>query len=246
MVTSDTIWMGFVALGAAFLKATTGIGSAMILVPAGALFLGSVQAVVLEAVLDAFGGAILLAVDKEKTATRGWLHMVLPLVAGTLVGSYLLSRLPIPSFTRLLRILLAVLALWLLAGRPGLPPRWQSHRLGDHPGREAVVCAVAGLLGGTTGISGPPLIAYFGATLEKGPFRRAVTLLFLVDSIVRMASYALTGLLRLDLLPWLVLTLPAMALGILVGNRLFAHLPARRFPQVLGLVVLAIALHLLR
>jgi hypothetical protein len=238
--------MGLVALGASFLKATTGIGSAMLLVPAGALFLGSVQAVVLEAVLDAFGGAILLAVDKEKTVRFGWLHMALPLVAGTLLGAYLLSRVPVPSFNRLLGSLLAVLAVWLLAGRPGIPSRWQSHRLGAHPGREAVVCAVAGLLGGATGINGPPLIAYFGATLEKAPFRRAVTLLFLVDSLVRMASYALTGLLRVSLLPWLVLTLPAMALGILVGNRLFVHIPARRFPQLLGLVVLAIALYILR
>jgi uncharacterized membrane protein YfcA len=241
----DTIWMGLVTFCAAVLKATTGIGSAMVLVPAGALFLGSVQAVVLEAVLDGFGGCVLLAVDRERTERRGWLHMAGPLIAGTLLGAYLLSRVPVPSFDLILGIMLLVLAIWLLAGRPGLPSRWQSHSLGDHPAREAVVCGLAGLLGGATGISGPPLIVYFGATMEKGPFRRVVTLLFLIDSIARIVSYALTGLLHASLLPWLVLSLPAMLLGILLGNRIFGRIPTRRFPQLLGLVVLMVALHLL-
>jgi hypothetical protein len=242
----DTMWMGLVSLLAALLKATTGIGSAMVLVPAGAMFLGSVQAVVLEAVLDAFGGVVLLAVDRERGLHRGrWFHLAIPLIGGTLIGASLLSRIPVPSFNHLLGILLLALSLWLLAGRPGLPDRWQSHRPGDHPAREAVVCGLAGLLGGATGISGPPLIVYFGATLEKGPFRRVVTLLFLIDAGVRIASYAWTGLLGPDILPWLAFSLPAMLLGILAGDRLFLHIPTRRFPQVLGAVVLLIAFRLL-
>ncbi len=227
-----------------FLKAMTAIGSAMILVPLGALLIGSINVVVLESILDMASSLVIWHIDRKEPSVGSWSHLAGAVIVGTALGSLILSRFSVERFNLLLGILVVLLAVWFMAGRPGVPESIREGRLGGRKSREIIVCTIAGLLGGITGVSGPPLILYFGSSLAKGPFRIVMTRLFLVQSVVRIVIYGATGLINTGFLPWLFASTPVLLFSVYVGNKVFVRLSDTWFPRVVGMILLVAGLKL--
>ena len=216
----------------------------MVLVPLGALLIGSVNVVVLESILDMASSLAIWHIDKNEQSIGPWGHLAVAVIAGTALGSMMLSRISVERFNLLLGILVVLLAVWFMAGRPGVPESIREGRVGGRKFQEMVVCTIAGLLGGITGISGPPLILYFGSSLAKGPFRIVMTRLFLVQSAVRIVIYGATGLINTGFLPWLFVSTPVLLLSVYVGNKVFVRLSDTWFPRVVGMILLVAGMKL--
>jgi len=227
-----------IAFVAYLIRAASGIGSALILVPLGALAVAALNAIVLSAFLDLASGAILLGLDREREIDGNWRAYALAMGLGVVAGSLGLRSIPVGTIGKVLGAVTLLAAIWFLAGRPGTrvdndgsgpPPRsWLS--LG--------VCLVAGILGGISGMSGPPLAIYFGSRMEKGTFRSVVTRLFMVEASLRVLLYFATGLVKAAMLPLLAVSVPAIIVGTFLGNHVFLRLRERWFGALVGLVLL--------
>lgn len=233
------------ALGAYFLRAASGIGSALILVPLGAIAVGTLDAIVLSAFLDLISGAIILGLDRRSPVEANWRVLALAMAVGVVAGSLGLRSIPVSYLGKVLGVITVAAAAWFLAGRPGT--RVQEQPRGDRPRPWAgmAVCLVAGILGGVSGISGPPLAIYFGSRMAKGTFRSVVTRLFMVEAVLRVVLYLAIGLVGWQMVWLLAVSVPAMVLGTFVGNRVFLKLNERWFGALIGLVLLAAGLSLI-
>ena len=107
--------------------------------------------------------------------------------------------------------------------------------------------ALAGVLGGLTGIWAAPLVAYLlGRGVDKDEFVRATGLLIFLGALPLAAGFWWEGLLTPPLaLLSAAMILPTLA-GFALGEALRARLPAERFRKVVLLVFLGMGLNLLR
>lgn len=234
--------IAFVAYG---IRAASGIGSALLLVPLGALAVGALNAIVLSAFLDLASGAIILGLDRQRQIHESWRTYALAMGLGVIAGSLALRSIPVDAISKVLGFLTLLAALWFLAGRPGTRLEESGSGASRRLWLSLGVCLVAGLLGGISGMSGPPLAIYFGTRMEKGTFRSVVTRLFTVEAILRVVLYLATGLVTRAILPLLAVSVPAILLGTFLGHRVFLRLKEKWFGALIGLILLGAGLSLI-
>ena len=106
------------------------------------------------------------------------------------------------------------------------------------------------MFGGTTaalfGSGGPVYVIYFagrGATPEQ--IRATMPLVFIFTTIARIAMFALAGLFVSDVFVATVLLVPALAIGLWLGNRLHGRLSRDQAVRVIGALLFLSGLSLL-
>jgi len=140
---------------------------------------------------------------------------------GLPIGALLLGRLPDAVMKRVLGVVILALALLLLIGR-----RWRVRR--EHAATLGVA-TVAGVLGGMSGVSGPPVVLLgLNQEWEAAAFRADLNAFFLWMSLCSAPLYALFGMLTWEsaqLALW-------MAPGAIVGYGLGGWLQPRTSPRL--------------
>ncbi len=108
------------------------------------------------------------------------------------------------------------------------------HRyLGNSRTSLGAVGLLSGLLGGATGLSGPPLVLFLtNQGTPKQVFRANLTTYFLALGLVRLVSYAAGGLLTAEVVRLAALLLPLALLGTEVGMRLAPRANEELFRRV--------------
>jgi uncharacterized protein len=217
---------GIVALGAS-VQWLTGMGFALIAVPALVLVLGPAQGVVLAncaaAVISIIG------------ITAGWrqvkLGKMIPLVIASActvpAGSWVAAQLPEPELLAIVGILVTV-AVVLMMGGARIPS------LGGTKGA-VTAGALGGFMNSAAGVGGPPYSLY---ALNAGwPMREFVPNAQFYGIMVNVFSIAANGVPRLSGTAWTVVT-AALATGALLGRALAPRVPEqwiRRFIVALAL-----------
>jgi uncharacterized protein len=156
-------------------------------------------------------------------------------LAGLPLGLLLLPRLDVPLFKALLGLLLVVVCpLMFFAAR--LPRIERGGRLGD--GLAGAAGGFMGALGGFTGVV--PTLWCTLRGLDKDVQRSVIQNFNLAMLLVTFASYAATGIVRMDMLPLFALMVPAVLLPSILGTRLYTGLSETGFRKVLlGLLTLS-------
>ena len=217
---------------AALIRAFTGFGFAMLVVPAFSFFLMPADAVVLSAVLAFLLGLLshrawwgLFPVTPAKPMVAGS-------VVGTAVGVWFLASLSVAEFQLWIGISVViasvVLSRFVPAERAASPPT-------------ALATGVAsGLMNGAFAIPGPPVILYVVATLSDPVQSRAFLMMFFwCSSVVSLVIFGAAGLITPRPFQLLWIALPAMWLGNQAGNRAFARYAGAAYrPFVVGLCIL--------
>lgn len=146
-----------------------------------------------------------------------------------------------PGFLRwILAGFLMIAALYNLA--PHLAKRpW-------HPVWLGVPCGLlSGILNGTFGTGGPPLIAYFSSQgMSRFRFSATLQLIFVCSNLPRMFELIRRGMLVGDVLWLSLLSMPLSIVGIFVGMRILEKLSPRRFQIFVGILVFILGLENLR
>jgi uncharacterized membrane protein YfcA len=224
------------AIGAALLagvvRGFSGFGSALILSPSLAALYGPAVAVPVALLLEfALAGPFvppaLRVIDRGRTG--------LLCVAATVtvpVGAYLLSvvdeRALRWAICALVFVAVAILAFgWRYHGRP-------------HAAATAATGGLSGLLGGSTGLSGPPVIFYeLSGSAPIATMRASFMVFFAWVDVVALVSFAVTGTLAaLPLLIAVALVVPYLAAAG-VGAKLFGR-ASETFYRRLAVVILAL------
>jgi uncharacterized membrane protein YfcA len=235
-----------IAGAAFFVKALTGFGPALIVVSLGAQILAPHTVIPISAMLDATAGLILSFVDPIHGGRRYWIPPAVAIVAGSFVGGILMGSLSAELLRLLLGGTIVALALWFALHRARLDPSKLKEGLPERSSLpDAMVSGAGGVLGGLTGISGPPLLWHFGRKLGKRPLRQILIPVFLFAALARVGTYAGTGMITGEVLQAYLVALPGLLLGTYLGNRIFLKIDERTFSRVIGLVLLASGVRLL-
>ena len=216
---------------AALIRAFTGFGFAMLVVPAFSFFLLPRDAVVLSAVL-----ALLLGL----LSYRSWWRlfpgapagpMVTGSVIGTAMGVWFLASLSVNEFQLWIGISVVIASAVLSRFNP-------SERPASAP--VSLTTGVAsGLMNGAFAIPGPPVILYVVATISDPVKSRAFLMMFFwCSSIVSLVMFGVAGLITPKPFQLLWIALPAMWLGNRIGDWAFARFAGAAYrPFVVGLCI---------
>ncbi|MGH9752959.1 MAG: TSUP family transporter [Blastocatellia bacterium] len=229
-----------------FCKATTGFGAAIILLPLGSLVIGPIPALMLATLLDVIGGVALLRIDSTRDSWRLWLPLGVAMMLGAGIGGLLLKFVALRNIDYFLGVTLFIVGVWLIFFRLRQRAAVESAILPDsYTGKDLAVCLLAGTSGGLTGVSGPPLMYYFGKKFAKESLRKILTRIFLAEAMARVATYIVVGVAQPGIILLGLLATPFLYLGLYAGNHVFFRIPEIWFSRVAGVVVIASALKLM-
>jgi len=112
------------------------------------------------------------------------------------------------------------------------------------PGRTATVATglASGLLNGSIGIGGPPVIMFFfGSPAGVATGRASMIAYFLITDVLALACQWHESLLNRDVLARALLYAPALGAGVWLGNRAFAAVNPERFRSWVLRLLMALA-----
>lgn len=220
---------------AGFLRGFTGFGFALAAVPVITLFVE--PAAVIPAIPIV---AMVAGVEQLRRAwtSANW-HAIRRLLVGAILGApfgvVALTYLPANIMRALigLVLLLAVLALW------------RGYRFKERPPTSAQlgIGFVSGILNGATAMGGPPVILFFLASPEGVAIGRASLLVyFFFISAWSIVAQGVVGLINLKVVVLALLMIPVMAVGNVIGDRLFSRSKASTYQRIALGFLLAIAI----
>lgn len=174
------------------------------------------------------------------TLKRYWL-MAITLIGFMLLMSQFVATLSNDVLAILVGVMVVAFAAINLAGvLPKLPERFDT--IG-----QAIAGTVSGIMGGLTGLWGPPLFAYFLARhTDKNEFVGAIGVLLFIGGIPMAIGYWSAGLLNTTTAPIAALLIVPSLIGFGLGAQIRKRLHADRFRTVLLVIFLLMGLNLIR
>lgn len=222
---------------ATLVRSTFGFGEALVAVPLLALVMPVETAAPIAALVSITVAAVVVARDWRDVHPGSAGRLVLSTLCGIPFGLLLLTRVAEPVVKGMLAAVIISFSAWSLAS--GIRHVLRNDRLAWLFG----FCA--GVLGGAYGMNGPPLVIY-GSLRGWSPrqFRATLQGYFLPASIVVMSGYWLSGLWTPTVTRHYLLSLPVVAVAILLGRPLNRRMRGPRFLVLVhsGLIVIGAVL----
>jgi uncharacterized protein len=217
---------------AAAAQATSGFGFSLVAVPLLAALVGAKTGVVANDVI-ATGLVLIMVIRNPHGIDRRTVVVAsAAALAAMPLGLLVLTRVSEPALAVTIGVTVLVLTVSLIRGLRFLD-RWIT---------DAVAGLFSGALATSTGTNGPPLvIALEGKKLEPGAFRSTLAAAFLVQDVAALGAFWVAGRLTADVGRAALAGYPTMVAGLLLGERLAAHIDRRRFRVVVLAMLVASA-----
>lgn len=202
------------ALVAGLARGFSGFGAALIFIPLAGAVIGPKLTSPVLLVID--GLATLGMIPAAwRAADR---HEVFMMAAGAALG--------VPAGTAALALLDPLVLRWVISGiaialLALLISGWRYHGKPVAP-LSAAIGLIAGLFSGAAQLGGPPVVAYWlGGASSFARVRSNVILYFSISTIFSFVSYYFGGLFVSTVFALTIITLPAYAVGLYGGSKLF-------------------------
>ncbi len=221
-------------LGGAYVRGYSGFGSAMLWIGSLSLVLPPAEVVPIVFLLDLVGAAHLLPKVWREIHWRSLVALLLGTLASIAAGVYVLASLPAAPIR--IAISIVVLAATLLL--------WRGLKLQRLPGAGPAFAtgALCGLLGGSTGIGGPPAILfYFSSPLALSAARASIIAFLLGADVLGIGATVVHGLVTREVLVHTLYLLPAVFVGTALGNRGFIRTDPERFRRLVVFLLLLLS-----
>ena len=210
----------------------TGFGSSITAMPMMVQLIPLKVAVPLMLVFDLAGG-LLLGLRNRKVVDRKELFRLVPcMLAGMAVGVVVLVKAPEHLLLLVLGLFILAYSAWsLLLKREPRPigASWS-----------APLGIVGGMFTAMFGTGGPIYTIYLARRLDdKAVLRATISSLIFISGLSRLALFSSAGLFgQNSVLVLAAALLPCAMLGLFVGNRLHARLPAQRVVQAIWAILI--------
>ncbi len=223
-----------------FVRGISGFGSATIAVPLLAHFVTLKVAVPLLLIHDLLATAATISVDRQAVDKREVIALLPPAIVGAIVGVTLLVSLPAQPLLAALGVLVIV-----FGARTLVNPQ--------SGGRVSRLWAVpAGLTGGAlggafgSGAATPPMIYLTHRLTDKSRVRGTFSAFAVFDYLFRAVIFAATGLFAsAELRTAIMITLPAMMLGLYAGNKLHGRISTEQSYKAIGALLIVSGISLI-
>jgi uncharacterized membrane protein YfcA len=214
---------------------TFGFGSGLIAVGGLAMVVPEVLDVVVVLLLISLPCELFVVLQSRRQIVwKGVLLITIGVTAGIATGTMIL-RFAEPTFVLILLgafLIVAGSAFLLIPARRSFDiPVWVGPPVG----------LVSGVLTGMFGTGGPPLIFYYQlGGVDKAIFRGNLMTIFLLMTLLRVPSYAVAGFITSDRLWSALVVMPAVILGIWLGNRIHLQLDEATFRRMVSVALVII------
>jgi hypothetical protein len=239
----DDIWLLLLIAAIAFLGSLvygmTGFGAGLVTIPLATHFVSLPFALSVFALVD-FVSALRLGLQKPKDAVKADIVRMVPFIlVGTVIGVTVLVNLPRAGAMLALGLFVVLYAVYALLSRPGateVSRHW---------------AYLAGFSGGITstlfGAGGPPYVIYLShRPLSKEQFRATLTLTTVFSIGMRVAAFAITGLLfKLEVWVAAALAVLAAMVGLSLASWAFKRVTREFVLRVVAVLLLANGLSLI-
>jgi uncharacterized membrane protein YfcA len=219
---------------------TFGFGSGLIAVGGLAMVVPEVLDVVVVLLLISLPCELFVVIrSRQQIIWKGMALIAIGVAVGIFAGTRIL-RVAEPTFVLILLGVFLIVAgtafLLIPVRRTFSIPVW----VGPHVG------LVSGVLTGMFGTGGPPLIFYYQlGGVAKAVFRGNLMLIFLLMTLIRIPSYAFAGFITIERLWSALVVMPAVILGIWLGNRVHLQLDEVTFRRMVSVALVIIGAVLL-
>jgi len=207
-------------------RSSFGLGEALIAVPLLALLMPVDQAAPVAVLVSITIAFLILLQDWRKVhfKSAGWL--IVSTLFGIPVGLVVLRTVPEGIVKAVLAVVIIAFSIYSLL-------KHHTQTL-DNDRLAWLFGFLAGILGGAYGVNGPPLAVY-GSLRRWQPeyFRATLQAYFLVASIAGMTGYWFTGLWTPTVNHFYVVSLPAVALAVVLGRVINSRMHPERFSSYL-------------
>ena len=224
-------------------QASTGFGFGLLIVPPLVLVAGPKDAVVISNVLATALSAFMTTQLHGAIQWRTGLVLLAAAACGMPIGLAVLILLD-PDVLQVLiavSVLVAAAALRLGDATAALARGLHVRKAGLWA--DVVVGLMSGTLRTSTSMSGPPVVLYLqGQELPPDRFRATLTAFFLATGLIAIASFIIGTRFNEDVILAVLAGLPALAVGWVIGNAIFARLNDRVFRRVVMSVLVASSL----
>ena len=208
--------------GAAVVRGYSGFGFSLLAITALSLFFAPREIIPSIFILEVAASVHLMINAWRDVHWQSLRRLAVGCLVGTPAGVYVLARVP-PAPLTLALSAIVLLAAFLLA---------RGFVLREMPGRSATVATgvASGLLNGSIGIGGPPVVMFFfGSPAGVATGRASMIAYFLFTDVVALAWQWQESLLNRDVFARALLYAPALGAGVWIGNRAFVDVNPERF-----------------
>ena len=227
---------------ASLVRSTFGFGEALVAMPLLLFLIPAATATPLVALVSITMALGIVLQDWREVEFRSGPSLLIATALGMPIGIWWLKSADERLVKLLLAVLIATFSTFCLT---------RKKRAVQLPGWSVYVCGfVAGMLGTAYNTAGPPLVV-FGTLQGWTPQRFRATLqgYFMTIGVLILPVHAVSGLWNPDVFRYFLLSLPALAVTIVIGRRLNRSLSDRLFTRLVhaGLLLIATAMviHLL-
>ena len=220
--------------GAAVVRGYSGFGFSLLSITALSLFFEPRAIIPSIFILEVAASAHLMISAWRDVHWQSLRRLAAGCLVGTPAGVYVLARVPAAPLTVALSVIVLLLASLLARG----------FVLRAMPGRTATVATglASGLLNGSIGIGGPPVIMFFfGSPAGVATGRASMIAYFLITDVLALAWQWHESLLNRDVLARALVYAPALGAGVWLGNRAFATVNPERFRSWVLRLLMALA-----
>jgi len=221
----ETIAIVFIVLAAAFLQGLTGFGFGLIALPLLGFFLDIKTSVPLMILLAVIISLYLSFQLRKSIDLRCTFTLLVASLAGIPLGVYALKQVPPQGLSICVGVIMIVFTSHQFLARP--KPR--------RSGKGLTVLAgfCSGVLGGSLGVGGPPVIVYIALQpWPKDQAKATLACFFALSGLVIIANQTLSGMITSEILHLYALSLPALLTGIFLGTKAYTRLSDNSYRQL--------------
>ncbi len=235
---ADNIYFHLIILAAGFTQGFTGFGSALIMLPLLTMLLGVKTVVPLVILLGLCINVILLPQVFRYVDWKRIITLLTANVPGILVGVYILKTMSTGFLEMVIGVLLVAFPSYLMSR--GVPQREVAR------GWVWPVGFLSGVLGGSVGAGGPPVIIYTAMQpWGKHVIKSTLVGFFLLTSIVASVAQAAGGLVTREVLSLFASGLSALVMGVFAGSYLFGRVDSDAYRKVLNVLLILLGVLML-
>jgi hypothetical protein len=227
---STLIFAAIIVLLAAFVRAASGFGYALLATPMLTLVMEAKSVVVLNMILGSVSNVLVFWQMRRHIDFRRAVLLSLGSIPGMPIGAYLLSSLDQSIIKLAIAVVVIPFSILLLLGH--------SHQFKRDTLGSVVAGFMGGLLGGSTGLGGPPVVLFLlnqGMVTER--FVGTLSAYFLFNGVILIGTYSSLGMVTSDILTKAAVLLPTLWLGSYIGIKLLPKINAVLFKRIASVIV---------
>ena len=209
----DGVFMfGFISiLLAAFTQGITGFGFALIAVPLLSLFIPEIRNITpIIVIYSLLTNIIIVYKSRYYIDFKKIIPLILFGIIGTPIGAYILLYIKVSNLKIIIGLVTSITALAMFKNfKVNIKNQNVSY---------GIVGLLSGLLNGSTGLSGPPIVLFLtNQNTDKEIFRANLTFYGISTNIFAIIIFSVEGIINTSVLNFTILYLPALIIGVFIG-----------------------------